>query len=254
VWRRQREIAARTIVFCRGHDNNRLNDGKLLTTYTSLVAAQPYGWFQYGNSVFIGIDTEETPGRKHKPSGCFNGYVSPTQLELVKAKIASLPSGTNVFLFMHRPTQDDNDHKMAADPADQKTAYAKQLIAFVDWVNSLPNSNVVCIFASHDHRYYAPPIVAATARVVISGGGGAPLSGCPNKARAGVLPLSPGDGERRHRHRNGHAAPEHHTLRARRSGVRGWCRIGHKRIPDLQQRHVRNIRLLHLERAARISA
>jgi hypothetical protein len=162
------------------------DDGKLLAAYTSFVAAQPYGWFQYGNSVFIGIDTEETPGRKHKPSGCFNGYVSPTQMELVKAKIASVPSGTNVFLFMHRPTQDDNDHKMAPDPADQKTAYGKQLIAFVDWVNSLPNPNLVCIFASHDHRYYAPPIVAGTARVVISGGGGAPLSGCPHKARAGA--------------------------------------------------------------------
>jgi hypothetical protein len=162
------------------------DDGKLLADYKSLVAAQPYGWFQYGNSVFIGVDTEETPGKNHVPSGCFNGYVSPTQMNLLETKIASVPSGTNIFLFMHRPTQDDNDHQMAPDKADQNTAYGKQLVAFVDWVNSLRNPNVVCIFASHDHRYYAPPVVAGRARVVISGGAGAPLSGCPTRARPGA--------------------------------------------------------------------
>jgi hypothetical protein len=163
------------------------DDGKLLAAYTQLVAAQPYGWFQYGNSVFIGVDTEETPGKNHQPSGCFNGYVSPTQMRLVQAKIASLPAGTNVFLFMHRPTQDDNSHVMQPDPSDRNTAYGKQLVAFVNWVNSLPNPNLVYVFASHDHRYYlAAAGTSGKPGFVVSGGGGAPLSGCPNKGRPGA--------------------------------------------------------------------
>ena len=162
-------------------------DGKLLKDYVEYVAAQPYGWFQYGNSVFIGIDTEETPGKNHQPSGCFNGYVSPTQLSLVQARIASVAKGTNVFLFMHRPTQDDNSHVMHPDKADKDTKYGKALEAFVKYVNGLKNPNVVYVFASHDHRYYqAVAGSATTTGFVVSGGAGAPLSGCPDKCRPGA--------------------------------------------------------------------
>ena len=153
------------------------DDGKLLNDYTSFVSAQPYGWFQYGNSVFIGINTEETPGKNHQPSGCFNGYVSPTQLSLVQAKIASVPKGTNVFLFMHRPTQDNNSHVMKPDKQDKDTNYGKALEAFVKYVNSLTNPNVVYVFASHDHRcYQAVPGSASATGFMVSGGAGAPLS------------------------------------------------------------------------------
>jgi hypothetical protein len=156
------------------------DDGKLLTDYTTDVSAQPYGWFQYGNSIFIGINTEETPGENHQPSGCFNGYVSPTQLSLVQAKIASVPKGTNVFLFMHRPTQDNNHHAIAPDKQDQNTNYGKALEAFVKYVNSLANPNVVYVFASHDHRcFQAVPGSATTTGFIITGGAGAPLSSDP---------------------------------------------------------------------------
>ena len=162
-------------------------DGKLLKDYTKYVSSQPYGWFQYGNSLFIGIDTEETPGKNHQPSGCFNGYVSPRQLSLVQAKIASVPKGTNVFLFMHRPTQDDNSHAMAPDKADKNTAYGKAIKAFVKYVNALTNPNVVYVFASHDHRYYqAVAGSASKTGFVVTGGAGAPLSGCPKKCRSGA--------------------------------------------------------------------
>jgi hypothetical protein len=162
-------------------------DGKLLADYTADVSAQPYGWFQYGNSLFIGVDTEETPGKDHQPSGCFNGYVSPTQLSLIQNAIASVPKGTNVFLFMHRPTKDDNSHTMQPDPADKGTAYGKAITAFVNYVNSLTNPNVVYVFASHDHRYYqAVAGNASTTGFVITGGAGAPLSGCPGKGRPGA--------------------------------------------------------------------
>jgi len=163
------------------------DDGKLLADYAKYVSSQPYGWFQYGNSLFIAIDTEETPGKNHQPSGCFNGYVSPTQLSLVEAKIASVPKGTNVFLFMHRPTQDDNSHVMQPDKADKDTNYGKAIKAFVKYVNSLTNPNVVYVFASHDHRYYqAVAGNATTTGFVVTGGAGAPLSGCPAKGRPGA--------------------------------------------------------------------
>jgi hypothetical protein len=155
-------------------------DGKLLADYTADVSAQPYGWFQYGNSVFIGVDTEETPGKNHHPSGCFNGYVSPTQLSLIENAIASVPKGTNVFLFMHRPTKDDNSHAMQPDPADHHTSYGKAVKAFVKYVNSLTNPNVVYVFASHDHRYYqAVAGNATTTGFAITGGAGAPSPAAP---------------------------------------------------------------------------
>ncbi|MEA2165004.1 MAG: hypothetical protein QOK37_3131 [Thermoanaerobaculia bacterium] len=160
---------------------------KLLDDYTSAVSAQAYGWFQYGNSVFIGINTEEIPGKSSQPSGCYNGYVSTTQLSLVQARIAALPQATNVFLFMHRPTQDDNSHAMRPDPADKGTPYGRKIMAFVNYVNSLTNPNVVYVFASHDHRFYQA--VAGTSSktgFVVTGGGGAPLSGCPDKGRPGA--------------------------------------------------------------------
>lgn len=166
-----------------GPDDN----GKLLADYTAAVSSQPNGWFQYGNSVFIGINTEEVPGKSSQPSGCYNGYVSTTQLSLVQAKIASLPAGTNVFLFMHRPTQDDNSHVMQPDKADKGTTYGKKIMAFVNYVNSLTNPNVVYVFASHDHRFYQA--VAGTSSktgFVVTGGGGAPLSGCPDNGRPGA--------------------------------------------------------------------
>jgi len=166
-----------------GPDDN----GKLLADYTASVSQQPNGWFQYGNSVFIGINTEEVPGKDSQPSGCFNGYVSTTQLSLIQAKIAELPQGTNVFLFMHRPTQDNNSHAMRPDPPDSGTKYGKKIMAFVNYVNALTNPNVVYVFASHDHRFYQA--VAGTSSktgFVVTGGGGAPLSGCPDKGRPGA--------------------------------------------------------------------
>ncbi len=163
------------------------DDGKLLAAYTKYVSAKPSGWFKYGNSVFVGINTEETPGKNHQPKGCFNGYVSPSSLTTIQNTIGSVPKGTNVFLFMHRPTQDDNSHQMAPDKADKDTHYGKAIDSFVKYVSSLTNPNVVYVFASHDHRYYqAVPGSATKTGFVVTGGGGAPLSGCPDKPNAGA--------------------------------------------------------------------
>ena len=160
-----------------GDCHDAMDDGKLLADYTKYVSAQPYGWFQYGNSIFIGVNTEETPGKNHQPSGCFNGYVSPTQLSLIEAAIASAPEGTNIFLFMHRPTQDNNSHQMQPDPVDKNTNYGKAIEAFVSYVNGLKNPNAVYVFASHDHRcYQAVPGGTGTTGFFVSGGAGAPLS------------------------------------------------------------------------------
>jgi len=172
--------------------------GKLSADYATYVSAQPYGWFQYGNSIFIALDTEEVPGKNHQPIGCYNGYVSPTQLSLLEAKIASVPTGTNVFLFMHRPTRDDNSHVMQPDKADKDTRYGKSIKAFVKYVNTLTNPNVVYVFSSHDHRYYSAVAGNATTTGIRGDrrGGRAALRLPRQGATRRVLPLSAGQRER----------------------------------------------------------
>jgi hypothetical protein len=132
------------------------------------------------------VNTEDSLGSVAPPSGCFNGFVSATQLGQFEATLAALqkdPSVQNIFVFMHRPVRDDNSHQMQPDPVDQNSAYGKQVIAFTTAVNALAKGKVAYVFASHDHRYYqATAGGAGTAGFVVTGGAGAPLSGCDKGA------------------------------------------------------------------------
>jgi len=165
-------------------------DGKLLADYTKYMSSQPYGYFQYGNSAFIGVNTEDSLGSVAPPAGCFNGFVSAAQLSQMQATLTALQgdaSVQNIFLFMHRPVRDNNSHQMQPDPADKNTAYGMQVIAFTTAINALASPKVAYVFASHDHRYYqATAGGAGTTGFVVTGGAGAPLSGCPKKGRPGA--------------------------------------------------------------------
>jgi 2',3'-cyclic-nucleotide 2'-phosphodiesterase (5'-nucleotidase family) len=163
--------------------------GNLLTAYTAAMSSQPYGYFQYGNSAFIGINTEDSLGSVALPTGCFHGFVSPTQFSQLQATLAwlQIQKVQNIFVFMHRPVRDDNSHQMQPDPVDKNTAYGKQLIGFTSYINSLANPSVAYVFASHDHRYYqAAGGSVGTPGFVVTGGAGAPLSGCPKKPQDGA--------------------------------------------------------------------
>ena len=161
-------------------------DGKLLADYTKHLASQPYGYFRFGNSAFIGVNTEDSLGSVAAPVGCFNGFVSATQLSQFQSTLAALqgdPSVQNIFIFMHRPVRDDNSHQMQPDPVDQSSAYGKQVIAFTTAVNTLAKGKVAYVFASHDHRYYqATAGGAGQTGFIVTGGAGAPLSGCDKKS------------------------------------------------------------------------
>lgn len=156
--------------------------GKLLAAYTAAMTSQPYGYFRYGNSAFIGVNTEDSLGNVPPPSGCFNGFVSKSQLAQLQATLAALASDDtiqNIFLFMHRPVRDDNSHQMKPDKADKDTKYGKKVKEFTDAINALKNPKVAYVFASHDHRYYqATAGGAGTTGFVVTGGAGAPLAGC----------------------------------------------------------------------------
>jgi 3',5'-cyclic AMP phosphodiesterase CpdA len=160
--------------------------GKLLADYTKSMASQPYGTFRFGNSAFIGVNTEDSLGGVAPPSGCYNGFVSATQLSQLQATLAALqadPTVQNIFLFMHRPVRDNNSHQMQPDPVDKKTAYGKQVIAFTTAINALAKGKVAYVFASHDHRYYqATAGGPGTTGFLVTGGAGAPLSGCSKGA------------------------------------------------------------------------
>ena len=167
-------------------------DGKLLADYTKFVSSQTYGIFQFGNSAFIGVNTEDSLGSVPAPSGCFNGFVSATQLAQLQTTLTQIQNDTsvqNIFLFMHRPVRDDNSHQMQPDSVDKDTAYGKQVIAFTTAINALAGPKVAYVFASHDHRYYqATARGTGTPGFEVTGGAGAPLSGCgkSGKGRPGA--------------------------------------------------------------------
>lgn len=155
--------------------------GKLLADYTTYMGP-PYGTFQYGNSAFIGVNTEDSLGNVPPPAGCFNGFVSKSQLSQLQATLTALQNDDtvqNIFLFMHRPVRDDNSHQMQPDKADKNTKYGKKVVEFTTAINALNNPKVSYVFASHDHRYYqATAGGSGTTGFVVTGGAGAPLSGC----------------------------------------------------------------------------
>ncbi len=173
--------------------------GQLLTKYVNDMGPA-YGMFQYGNSAFIAVNTDDALGSVQLPSGkCpYNGFVSATQLAALKATLAQLsgqPSIKHVFIFMHRPVYDDNSHQIGGD---KSTPYGQEIEEFRNAMKALASPPVSFIFASHDHRLYVHPKDKkhpngpfknkAYTRFLITGGAGAPLAGCKDggKGKAGA--------------------------------------------------------------------
>jgi len=173
-----------------GDCNDAPGTNGLLNAYEQNMVSRPYGVFRYGNSAFIGINTEDALGSVAPPKGCYNGFVSAKQLSRLQATLTALgQDGTvqNIFLFMHRPVIDDNSHQMGPDPVDQGTPYGQQVTAFLDAMSALAAPKVAAVFASHDHRLYQVPQAAGKPAFVVTGGAGAPLSGCDKgKGRPGA--------------------------------------------------------------------
>ena len=144
-----------------------------------------YGAFNYGNSRFIAMNTEEVAptdlvrsagrvvasGLKLDP-----GYVSPEQIALLTQDLTANSDKAHIFVFMHHPIKPDKA------PAGLNAATAAQLEQLFG-----KYANVSFVFAAHEHLYYnansntltPPQWQAGSAPVyLITGGAGAPLDKC----------------------------------------------------------------------------
>ncbi len=143
-----------------------------------------YGSFDFGNSSFIALDTEEIapPNIKRSPglpiAGDKNldpGYVSPQQLAWLRGVLDRSRNKDNVFIFMHHPIH-------GLEPKAQLDEASAQ--AVVDLLAQYPN--VAYVFAAHEHLYYNPQdpsnytqpsnrLNGGPPLYVVTGGAGAPL-------------------------------------------------------------------------------
>ena len=146
-----------------------------------------YGAFNYGNSRFIAMNTEEvapvdlarSPGRvvasglKLDP-----GYVSPQQIALLTQDLEANKDKTSIFVFMHHPMKPNK----SASGLDAQTAQQLETL-----FQAYPN--VSYVLAAHEHLYYnangntlTPPSWKAGASqppiYLVTGGAGAPLDNC----------------------------------------------------------------------------
>jgi hypothetical protein len=151
--------------------------------------APAYGAFNYGNSRFIAVDTEEAPPlltiRSPGKTVANNvkldpGFVSSKQIKLLASDLEANKHKAHIFVFMHHPIK----------PARKGSQLDKQT---ADELEALfaKYPNVSYVIAAHEHLYYNPggntlnpasrtnPSSGGPAYLV-SGGAGAPLDSCPN--------------------------------------------------------------------------
>lgn len=169
-------------------DQNDVPNAQMQQWYAKYMGA-PFGAFDYGNSRFIAINTEEiappglaraagaptdTPGVRLDP-----GYVSQAQFDALKADLDANKSKAHIFIFMHHPIkpakQEDGLDPICANRLEDLFKNYK---------------NISYVIAAHEHLYYNPqgnngtsPPPNWTANqppvYLVSGGAGAPLAGHP---------------------------------------------------------------------------
>lgn len=156
--------------------------------------ARAYGAFNYGNSRFIAVNTEEVPpitavrsegkvvGSKTKTLKLDPGFVSMQQIELLAADLEANKDKTHIFVFMHHPIKPaKNGSRLNKENADElEKLFAKY-------------KNVSYVIAAHEHLYFNASGDSLTPAsktsgssdgpiYLVSGGAGAPLDSCPSDA------------------------------------------------------------------------
>lgn len=150
------------------------------------AGAPPYGAFNYGNSRFIAVDTEEVPKELTLRSDgkmvaqklkLDPGFVGPKQIERLKADLEANQGKEHIFVFMHHPINPARPgSRLNKDNADElEKIFAKY-------------KKVSYVIAAHEHIYYyyggkslTPPQKTKKPVYLVTGGGGAPLDKCPSK-------------------------------------------------------------------------
>jgi hypothetical protein len=169
-------------------------DPKLHAIYLEMMkfpkGAPAYGAFNFGNSRFIALDTEEagappaptptaTPGKKFKLD---LGYVSQQQIDLLTQDLDANKAKAHIFVFMHHPIMPAKSSS-ALNPPIAQTLQA----LFAQY------PNVSYVIAAHEHLYYNATGTTLTPAdrqdpspngpsYLVSGGAGAGLDSCPNGA------------------------------------------------------------------------
>lgn len=121
-----------------------------------------YGSFDYGDSHFIVLNTEEK-GKE--------GMIMGEQLEWLKKDLKDNKDATNIFVFMHRPMYSviDPDLVFSKSFRDKKNR---------DYLHSLFREfKVKAVFAGHEHLY--SETIKDGIRYIVTGGGGSPLYQSP---------------------------------------------------------------------------
>ena len=160
--------------------------GALVEYYEKYVGPQ-YGYFTYGNSAFIGLNTDDQVASTGAASkgGSYAGNVGADQLAALGATLTALaadPAIAHIFVFMHRPI-------FATKSADALGPPSGPLVeALLENYTKYPNLSFV--FAAHQHLFYAnvpgsnygtsfmrADPASAVPLFLISGGAGACLAG-----------------------------------------------------------------------------
>ena len=150
---------------------------KMQTLYEKVVGPT-YGSFDFGNSHFIVLNTEDVPpkGMKGPTPPMEFSYIGPKQLAELQADLDANRDKTHIFVAMHYPI-----HPLYPK---RDSLYGESRQALIELFAKY--SNISYVLASHEHYFYNPfdeanvstvPVFRAggPTRYLISGGAGAPF-------------------------------------------------------------------------------
>jgi 3',5'-cyclic AMP phosphodiesterase CpdA len=167
-------------------DHGNCPNAEMLKLYLKHTGqAAPYGSFDYGNSHFIALDSDE-PDPYPDQCNCLlqpdktkpTGYISAAQLALLSSDLAANASKKHIFIFLHRPLEGykKEDQLCPDNVAAMQTLFKKY-------------PTISYVIAGHQHMYYnaqgkksdefcSPPKrtdPSPEPYYLVSGGAGAPL-------------------------------------------------------------------------------
>jgi hypothetical protein len=170
--------------------NHEMDDAKEVPSSTMKALyrkymAGTYGAFNYGNSRFIALDSENEPATSARQITTAEGEVksqapgaiTKKQLDLLTKDLEASKDKAHIFIFMHHPVKPYE----AKDGLDDASVQALEKIF-------AQHKNISYVVSGHEHLYYnsqgdknkltEPPSRKDPAQppfYLISGGGGAPL-------------------------------------------------------------------------------
>lgn len=139
--------------------NHEIFDRKEMETLYTSKMGRLYGSFDYGNSHFIALDTEEIG---------HEGGIGKAQRDWLQHDLAANQKAAHIFVFMHHPLFPKVAKEGFPDAANRDDIHK----LFVQY-------GVKHVFSGHEHLYYQSVHDGVT--YTVSGGGGAPSDADPRE-------------------------------------------------------------------------